>query len=162
MIAGIFIAAVFAISAGLLPMLNPVQEASAGRFFGGGIVSETVTYNNVPIKDGELAVLMDTTDSGGMSVVHVAANLPCDNNDDPLIRIIVGEAGGTLVPIIDSASEFTGFTGISGTCVYHNTITRDTVPVITDVIIQNISGDTVPLPKGTTIAITGTMNPFEA
>ena len=156
MIAGISLAAVFAISAGLLSITNFAQEASAGLF--GFPVSETVTYNNVPMKDGELAVLMDTT-PGSMAFVHVAANLPCDENDDPLVRIIVGQAGGNLVPIIDSSSEFTGFTGISSTCVYHNTVDAGTAGgILTDVIIQNISGENVPLPKGTTITMTGTVS----
>ena len=156
MISGISLAAVFALSAGLLSV-NFAQEAQAGAL--AFPIVETVRFDNIPIKAGELAVLVDTTASGSMISVHVAANLPCDENDDPLVDIIVGDAStGTLVPLISSATVPTGFTGISGTCVYHASIAGG---VLTDVIIKNVGSDTVPLPKGTTITING-MVPFGA
>jgi len=157
MITGISLAAVFALSAGLLSV-NFAQEAQAGIL--AFPIVETVRYDNIPIKAGELAVLVDTTDIGSMSVVHVAANLPCDEDDEPLVVIIAGDAGtATLFEVISSSAQFTGFTGISGTCVYHASIDTVTALVLTDVILANFSGDTVPLPKGTTITISG-MVPF--
>jgi len=158
LITGISLAAVFALSVGLLAA-NFAQEAQAGFPIGHPIV-ETVRYDNVPIKNGEVAVLVDTTSSGSMSLVHVAANLPCDESDDPLVVIKVGSAVGTLVDIISSSAEFTGFTGISGTCVYHASIDEfGAGGTLTDVILANFSGDNVPLPKGTTITINGVI-PF--
>jgi len=154
MITGISLAAVFALSAGLLSV-NFAQEAQAG--FPTSLIVETVRYDNIPIKAGELAVLVDTTASGSMGSVHVAANLPCDDNDVPLVVILVGKADGSLDLLISSATEFTGFTGISGTCVYHASVSAGSVTggILTDVILKNASSDTVPLPKGTTITING-------
>ncbi len=161
MITGISLAAVFALSAGLLSV-NFAQEAQAGVPDGFPIV-ETVRYDNIPIKAGELAVLVDTTASGSMSIVHVAANLPCDESDNPLVSIIGGQAGagGTLVDIISSSAQAVpGITGISGTCVYHATLIEGAAGgTLTDVILVNTSSDTVPLPKGTTITING-VHPF--
>jgi len=155
MITGITLAAVFALSASLLSV-NFAQDAQAGGFDPSVPIVETVRYDNIPIKNGEVAVLMDTTASGSMSLVHVAANLPCDENDDPLVVIKVGQAGGALVDIISSNAEFTGFIGISGTCVYHATLDVTAAGgILTDVILANFSGENVPLPKGTTITING-------
>ena len=158
MITGISLAAVFALSAGLLSV-NFAQEAQAGVLT--FPIVETVRYDNIPIKAGELAVLVDTTASGSMVVVHVAANLPCDESDDPLVDIIAGDAStGTLVDLISSATVPTGFTGISGTCVYHASIAEGAAGgTLTDVVIKNAGSDTVPLPKGTTITINGVI-PF--
>lgn len=157
-ITGISLAAIFALSAGLLSV-NFAQEAQAG--LSGIPIVETVRYDNIPIKAGELAVLVDTTASGSMSMVHVAANLPCDESDNPLVSIIGGQAGGTLVDIISSSAQAVPLiTGISGTCVYHATLLQGAAGgILTDVILVNTSSDTVPLPKGTTITING-VHPF--
>jgi len=161
MITGISLAAVFALSVGLLSV-NFAQEAQAGVPAGFPIV-ETVRYDNVPIKDGEVAVLVDTTASGSMSVVHVAANLPCDSDNEPLVVIIAGDAStASFADVISSSAEFTGFTGISGTCVYHASISAaGTGGILTDVILANFSGDNVPLPKGTTITINGIISSLD-
>jgi len=157
MITGISLAAVFALSVGLLSV-NFAQEAQAG--LGGpsdSRIVETVRYDNIPIKAGELAVLVDTTASGSMSSVHVAANLPCDESDNPLVKIIVGQAPTNLDDLISSSAQAVPVTGISGTCVYHATVSAGSVigGILTDVIIVNAGADTVPLPKGTTITING-------
>jgi len=155
MITGISLAAIFALSAGLLSV-NFAQEAQAG--FPSSLIVETVRYDNIPIKAGEVAVLVDTTASGSMGSVHVAANLPCDENDEPLVVIIAGDASTEMFAnVISSSAEFTGFTGISGTCVYHASVSAGSVigGILTDVILANPSSVTVPLPKGTTITING-------
>ena len=141
-------------------------------------VSVTVTYNDVTLEPGEAIVLLDTTGSGTLYRLHIAANLPCDSssgptagggNDTPDLLIVAGVAGGAVAPVIGDATDDTGFIGPNGTCIFHdtsdklpfdgvNSVTLDpeTVTSITDVILINLGGSPVTLPVGTTITVTGT------
>jgi len=143
-------------------------------------VSVTVNLNDIKLKTDEVMVLLDTTGTGKLSTVHVAANLPCNSlgdgkptagggNDDPSIWIVAGVAGGGLSGVINDATDDTGFVGPENTCVFHGTI--DAVDVdggmITDVII--IHPDNHPdvdnkeikkheKLKGVVVTVTGTYN----
>jgi hypothetical protein len=128
-------------------------------------VSETVELGGTLIKPGELIVLLDTTASGSLSVVHVAATLPCHPgpvagpiNDTPNVKIIAGVAGGLVGDVIESPlPDDTGFLGPHGTCVFHDTfIPSIAVPVVTDVILVNPGPNNVKLPPGALVTITGT------
>ena len=133
-------------------------------------VSQTISFHdNFKLdKEGAVLVLLDTSDSGTLAVVHVAANLPCNGDSDPLDRdagtdtpdvsIVAGEATGDLTPVIDSDStaQDTGFVGPDKTCVFHGTLTSDeALHPITDVIIINNGPDDVAL-DNSVITITGT------
>ena len=111
-------------------------------------VSVTVNLDDIKLKTGEVMVLLDTTGTGKLSTVHVAANLPCNSlgdgkptagggNDDPSIWIVAGVAGGGLSGVINDATDDTGFVGPENTCVFHDTIDAADVDggMITDVII---------------------------
>ena len=110
-------------------------------------VSVTVNLDD-KLKTGQVMVLLDTTGSGTLSTVHVAASLPCNitgdgkptaggGNDAPGVYVVVGEATGILSNLIWDASTDTGFEGSDNTCVYHASVDAVDVAgsVITDVII---------------------------
>jgi len=110
-------------------------------------VSVTVNLDD-ELKTGEVMVLLDTTGTGTLSTVHVAASLPCNitgdgkptagpSNDEPGVFVVVGEATGVLTLLIWDDTSDTGFKGSDDTCVYHASINADDVAgdVITDVII---------------------------
>jgi len=110
-------------------------------------VSVTVNLDD-KLKTGEVMVLLDTTGSGTLSTVHVAASLPCNitgdgkpttggGNDAPGVFVVVGEATGDLTNLIWDDSSDTGFVGSDNSCVYHATVDAVDVTgeVITDVII---------------------------
>jgi hypothetical protein len=162
-----------------IPVLGMIAAAVlvAGIMFAGGLspqstmaaisresVSVTVVLDDVTVKPGEVVVLLDTTASGTLNVVHVAANLPCtgprDNNpgnDTPNVTIVAGVAGGPVGGVIDATTDDTSFVGPKKTCVFHDTFSPSaTVPSITDVILINLGANPVHLPTGTTVTITGT------
>ncbi len=110
-------------------------------------VSVTVNLDD-KLKTGQVMVLLDTTGTGTLSTVHVAASLPCNitgdgkptagsGNDAPGVYVVVGVATGTLSNLIWDASTDTGFEGSDNTCVYHASVNAGDVTggVITDVII---------------------------
>jgi len=110
-------------------------------------VSVTVNLDD-KLKTGQVMVLLDTTGTGTLSTVHVAASLPCNitgdgkptagpGNDAPGVYVVVGEATGALSNLIWDASTDTGFEGSDNTCVYHASVDAGDVTggVITDVII---------------------------
>lgn len=129
-------------------------------------VSTTVSYDSGFTLDGVI-VLLDTTGSGTLSDIHVAANLPCTGptagagNDAPNVFIIAGVAGVTIpsapLALIISASEDTGFIGPSGTCVFHGTLSALAPGTVTDIVMLP-AGPPVALPPGTTVTITATYN----
>jgi len=130
--------------------------------------------------DGGVTVLLDTTGSGFLRTVHVAATLPaalapgagCVGGDPgpgtPTaggLVIVAGIAGVTIpsapiVVISSSGAENTSFPGdAAGTCVYHATVTAPTKGAITDVVVVNgiLEGQAaVAFPPGTTVTVTGT------
>ncbi len=128
--------------------------------------SVTLQLKDTKLLPGEVLVLLDTTGSGTLGVVHVAANLPCNGgsgptpglgNDTPDVKIVAGVAGGALGDVIGSAAQDTGFVGPENTCVFHGTFSpTDTVPTITDIILINAGTSNVELPEGATVTITGT------
>jgi len=122
-------------------------------------VSVTVHLDGVNIKKDEVMVLLDTTGSGKLSVVHVAANLPCTaagQANTPNVLIKAGVAGGALSDVIESAADDTGFVGPQGTCVFHDTVTSMALGHdITDVILIN-TGKPELLNSGIVVTITGT------
>jgi len=122
-------------------------------------VSVTVHLDGVNIKKDEVMVLLDTTGSGKLSVVHVAANLPCTaagQANTPNVLIKAGVAGGALSDVIESAADDTGFVGPKGTCVFHDTVTSMALGHdITDVILIN-TGKPELLNSGIVVTITGT------
>ena len=119
-----------------------------------------------PLNPGTVMVLLDTTGSGFLCVVHVAANLQCNNdnppnngagNDTPDVVILAGIAGGPLSPVIFSAAEDTGFRGPDETCVFHATVTAAELGHdITDIIVLNSGVNDVELDESV-ITITGRM-----
>jgi hypothetical protein len=120
-------------------------------------VSVTVNLDDIKLKTGEVMVLLDTTGSGTLSTVHVAANLPCDKTETPQVWIVAGVAGPNLSGVIADDTSFTGFFGPDKTCVFHATVDAVDVTggVITDVIILNPDGKSEKL-KGVVVTITGT------
>ena len=169
------IIAAIALTSALIFGAASVQQAEAGLKDPGELVrcsgervSVTVAFHdNYKLdKEGKVGVLLDTTGSGTLCVVHVAANLQCNDdnppnsgagNDTPDIRILAGVAGGTLSPVIFSTAEDTGFEGTDETCVFHATvIAADLGHDITDIIMQNIGADDVAMDP-TVITITGRM-----
>ena len=154
----------------ILIMANVAAPALAGAggdpVCDGERVSVTVSLNEYDLDDGEVMVLLDTTGSGTLCVVHVAANLPCDEptagagNDTPEVFIVAGVAGTAVLSDVISNTEGddTGFVGPEDTCVFHGTVTAlDLGHDITDVILINPDdgeGD-VEL-EGVVVTITGT------
>ena len=119
--------------------------------------------------DGGVTVLLDTTGSGFLKTVHVAATLPsangCTNTPpDGGLAIVAGIAGVTIpsapLVIISSGAENTGFPGdATHSCVFHATVTAPTPHAITDIVLVNgvLDGQThVTFPAGTTVTVTGT------
>ena len=150
----------------ILIMANVATPALAGLggCDGGEKVSVTVPLHEYDPDDGEVMVLLDTTGSGTLCLVHVAANLPCDGptagsgNDTPEVFIVAGVAGGSLSEVISVAGDDTGFVGPENTCVFHDTVTAsDLLHSITDVILINPddSEGNVEL-EGVVVTITGT------
>ena len=145
-------------------------------------VSVTVNLDDIKLKTGEVMVLLDTTGTGKLSTVHVAANLPCNllgdgkptdggANDDPSIWIVAGVDGGGLSGVINDATDDTGSVGPDKTCVFQDTIDAADVDggIITDVIIIHPDNhppmdDKKDEPKkheklkGVVVTITGTYN----
>ncbi len=120
-------------------------------------VSVTVNLDD-KLKTGQVMVLLDTTGSGTLSTVHVAANLPCDKTETPQVWIVAGVAGGDLSGVIADDTSFTGFFGPDKTCVFHATVTDGGLGHdITDVIIIN-PGEKSEKLKGVVVTITGTYN----
>ena len=167
------IAAIALTSALIFGAVSVQQEAAASALppsevrCSGERVSVTVAFHdNYKLdKEGKVGVLLDTTGSGTLCVVHVAANLQCNDdnppnsgagNDTPDIRILAGVAGGPLSPVIETAAEDTGFEGTDETCVFHGTVTAAGLGhPITDIIMQNKGADDVAL-DASVITITGT------
>lgn len=118
-------------------------------------VSETIQLDKFVFKSGELIVLLDVTNSGTLANVHVAANLPCDNASEPKLKIVAGEAGGALAPVISTSAEYTGFSGPAGTCVYHGDVDTSIVSPITDVILTD-NGLSRAVADNVIVTITGT------
>jgi len=130
-------------------------------------VSVTIDFEDYELKVGEVLVLLDTTGSGFLCVVHVAVNLPCDEgqdgiagNQEPPLLVVAGIAGGALSGVIDDASDDTSFTGTLNSCVYHDTLFATSSGQITDVIIANLGEDDVDL-KQVVVTITGTYEASE-
>ena len=131
-------------------------------------VSVTVNLDDIKLKTGEVMVLLDTTNSGTLSTVHVAANLPCNDAGEPQIHVVTGVAGGPLSGVLTEAADNTGFIGPEKTCVFHDNVdAADLGHDITDVII--IHPDNHPDAdkkddkkheklKGVIVTITGTYN----
>ncbi len=164
------------VSIGATLALLPPQNSDAAVT--GESVSVTVDLSKTKLKPGEVIVLLDTTGSGTLSVVHVATNLPCKGssgpnadggNDTPDVFVVAGVAGGAVGTVIESADDDTGFVGPKKTCVFHDTspalpfpgvssidLTPATVTSITDVILINLGSKKVSFPEGTTVTITGT------
>jgi len=122
-------------------------------------VSVTTTLGQIPA--GGVLVLLDTTGSGTLTNVHVAANLPCaDSESAPSngIAVVAGVAGpgfpGNGIPLISIADDNTGFPGPAGTCIFHGTTTGQEPGTITDVVLVAFGG----ISSQTTITITGTYN----
>ena len=148
------------------PPSEPSEDCTGER------IAETVTFhdnykiNKLHDAPGTAMVLLDTTGSGFLCVVHVAANLPCNNdnppipgagNDTPDVVILAGIAGGSLSPVIFSIAEDTGFRGPDETCVFHATVTAAGLGHdITDIIVLNSGVDDVEL-DASVITITGRM-----
>ena len=134
----------------ILIMANVATPALAGQpVCDGERVSVTVPLNEYDVDDGEVMVLLDTTGSGSLCVVHVAANLPCGDddpiegsgNDTPDVNIVAGVAGGSLSAVISDTLDDTGFVGPEDTCVFHDTVfAEDLGHDITDVILINPVG----------------------
>jgi len=125
----------------------------------GDTVTVTVTYPKFTLKADEVTVLLDTTGSGTLSTIHVAANLPCDLAAPaiPEVKIVAGVAPVDLiaVPLVHVSAVL----GVSGTCVYHGDLDATSVPAvmsITDVILASTGLSRVVMPAGSTITITGT------
>jgi len=123
----------------------------------GDTVSVTVTYPKFTLKADEATVLLDTTGSGTLSTIHVAANLPCDLSAPaiPEVKIVAGVAPNDLVPV--PLGHVAGLFGASGTCIYHGDLdAADISGPITDVALSSTGLSRVVMPAGTTITITGT------
>ncbi len=126
---------------------------------------ETVELDDIKLKEGEVIVLLDVSDLGTIDTVHVAANLPCNDddgpddgagNDTPDVKIIAGNAGtGMFGDVIESTADDTGFVGPKKTCVFHDTVSSGDIPggIITDIVLQNASDEDVKL-KNVVVTIT--------
>jgi len=120
---------------------------------------ETVELNDIKVKSGELIILLDVTDLGTVDTVHVAANLPCNENkgpndgagnDTPDVKIIAGDASNNnFGDVIESISDDTGFVSIKKTCVFHDTVSSADIPggIITDIVLRNAGDKDVKLKK---------------
>jgi len=159
---GALVAVVFVSSAiGYTYTENITQTAEAAKPSGlSERVSVTVHFAGSIPGGNELAatVLLDTTGSGTLKDVHVAATLPCTaSNSAPSADIVVlaGVAGIALdIPLITSGEENTGIEGPGGLCVFHGSSIGNEPGTITDVVLSTPSGTT----SGVTITITGTYN----
>ena len=150
----------------ILIMANVATPALAGQPCDGERVSVTVPLHEYNPDDGEVMVLLDTTGSGTLCVVHVAANLPCGDddpidgsgNDTPDVNIVAGVAGGSLSAVISDTLDDTGFVGPEDTCVFHDTVfAEDLGHDITDVILINpVGGEEDVELEGVVVTITGT------
>lgn len=92
---------------------------------------ETIELDDIKVREGQILVLVDITDFDIIETVHVAVNLPCNDddgpnegpgNDTPDVKIIAGNAAtGIFGDVIESAADDTGFVGPEETCVFHDT-----------------------------------------
>ncbi len=158
---GALVAVVFVSSAiGYTYTENITQTAEAAKPSGlSERVSVTVHFAGaIPGGDEPAAtVLLDTTGSGTLKDVHVAATLPCDTSTSaPSAGIVVlaGVAPELGVLLITSGEENTGIAGPGVLCVFHGSSIGNEPGTITDVVLSTPSGTT----PGVTITITGTYN----
>ena len=158
---GALVAVVFVSSAiGFTYTENITQTAEAVKPSGlSERVSVTVHFAGaIPGGDEPAAtVLLDTTGSGTLKDVHVAATLPCESSTSgPSADIVVlaGVAPELGVPLITSEAQNTGIAGPGGLCVFHGSSIGNEPGTITDVVLSTPSGTT----SGVTITITGTYN----
>jgi len=168
-IAAIFVAAVIGFSQ--VDLTQTVQAAPPSGLT--EKVSVTTQLTNPGGGPAGVTVLLDTTGSGFLSTVHVAATLPAAGGaacsgfpaPDGAMTIVAGIAGVTIptgIVIIDgtSGADNTSFPGdAAGSCVYHGTAIAPSPGTITDVAILNgiIAGQVwKPFPPGTIVTVTGT------
>ena len=158
---GALVAVVFVSSAiGYTYTENITQTAEAAKPSGlSERVSVTVHFAGAIPGGFEPAatVLLDTTGSGTLKDVHVAATLPCSGpNSEPSADIVVlaGVAPELGVLLITSEEQNTGIAGPGGLCVFHGSSIGNEPGTITDVVLSTPSGTT----SGVTITITGTYN----
>ena len=158
---GALVAVVFVSSAiGFTYTENITQTAEAAKPSGlSERVSVTVHFaGSIPGGiEPAATVLLDTTGSGTLKDVHVAATLPCSAPDSaPIAGVVVlaGVAPALGVPLITSGAQNTGIAGPGGLCVFHGSSIGNEPGTITDVVLSTPSGTT----PGVTITVTGTYN----
>lgn len=81
---------------------------------------------------------------------HVAAKLPCDENSETPLNILIGSAPDLSPAELELVSELS----VPGkTCLYHADLESDGERIITDVAVQNPTNKSVRFPSTSTIVI---------
>ena len=123
-----------------LAMVLPAKEASANGHDSQFVVASSMLSGLAP---GAVFPFIDTTphtiSSAHIAITDDTANCSPGASAPFSVKVLVGQAGVSLVPVMD-ASTNTGITTTSGQCVFHVTIHagQDGVPsTVTDIVVLN-------------------------
>jgi len=127
---------------------------------GSGTSSSSVIAISIPVDDvtlnpGEILPLLDTTGTGSINLVSVLANLPCTSNI-PDVIIKAGILGANVTNVIESLTDYTGYSGPNGTCLFRDMSNSTSAGItINSLILSNDGASPVTIPKGVIITLTG-------
>ncbi|MDR4489775.1 MAG: hypothetical protein R2685_02585 [Candidatus Nitrosocosmicus sp.] len=120
--------------------------------------SQTVLLEDKTLPAGSFIHLYDTTPYQLMNG-HIATKLPCDENNDTSVNVLVGVA-----PALNAAEfEFIPELSEAGNmCLYHVDVESNATNPITDIAIQNNSTEDITFPATSTVVIgVNEIAPFE-
>jgi hypothetical protein len=111
--------------------------------------SETILLEGKTIPANDYIHLYDSTPYM-ITNSHIAAKLPCDNNNTSPLKILIGQAPN-LTP---AELEFVKPLSTPGKmCIYHVDIPSKAGEVVTDIAIQNPTANEINLQSTTTVVI---------
>ncbi|MGQ0835660.1 MAG: hypothetical protein ACT4O5_12225 [Gammaproteobacteria bacterium] len=130
-----------------LLLVLPIQEAATHPDDDSDknihVISQSAILAGLPAQ--ALFPFIDTTPNG-IRRAHIAVTDSTENCDGPgaappdNVQILVGQAGGTLVPVMTAATN-TGISNMPGQCVFHVTVTAGVAEIpakVTDIVVVNV------------------------
>jgi hypothetical protein len=111
--------------------------------------STTVLLGFKTLSSGNYIHLYDTTPYMIVNG-HVAAKLPCDENSETPLNILIGSAPDLSPADLELVSELS----VPGkTCLYHADLESDDEHMVTDIAVQNPTDKPVRFPSTSTVVI---------
>jgi len=81
---------------------------------------------------------------------HIAADLPCDTSSVSPLKILIGQAPAVKPAQLELVKPLSTPGKL---CIYHVDVNPKPGNPITDIVIQNPTGNTMPLPPPSTVVI---------